>query len=206
MPETQDLFRVWQSCPAFGRTQNHTAMSYTKRRVEFTDARLMGTLRRFHDGGSEPAVGVTITRLIANTRFEREHGEQLALLGQPLVHVATFGLHSLARYFQKAFQPSEARLIEAMWNVFGASQVIQPGVQKFSIPLRDGDGHWYGMLHTAQGHGEHGEPGRMDDPYVSIDVRTYHGDRDHRAISLEAARLEELPDAGRRDGRASQPA
>jgi hypothetical protein len=128
--------------------------------------------------------------LIADTRFEREHCKRLALLGQPLVHVAVFGLHGVARYFQRAFQPSEPALIAAMWHVFWfAGQVIQPGVHKFSIPLPSG-GHWYGTLQPAQGHGEYGEPGRMDDPYVSIDVRTYHGDRNHRAISLEAMPLE----------------
>jgi hypothetical protein len=107
LPECQDLFRVWQGCPAFGRIQNHTSMRYSKRRVEFHDAGLMGTLRHFDDGGTEQAVGVTVTRLIADTRFSVQAGERSALLGQPLVHVAVFGLHSIARYFQKSFQQSE---------------------------------------------------------------------------------------------------
>jgi hypothetical protein len=141
-PECIDLFALWSGCPAFGRIHNYTCWEYTKRRIEYADARLVTTLRRFPDGGTEPAVSVAIVRLIGDMRFERsENGGINTLLAQPINNIVVVGLHALARYFQKAFHPSEAALIVSLWDTFTlARQALQPGAFRFAIPVGSG-GH-----------------------------------------------------------------
>jgi hypothetical protein len=113
--------------------------------VEYADARLTTTKRQFVDGGTEPAVAVSIVRLIGDMRFSRnDNGGIDTILSQPVNNIVVVGLHALARYFQKAFQPSEAALIRSLWDTFGlARQALRPGAFRFAIPC-GGGGHWHG--------------------------------------------------------------
>jgi hypothetical protein len=176
-PECIDLLRHWQSSDKlFGQPPGHTAkMDFSKKRVEIIDFRLLSiTTRKAHWAGDarESGVDLTLIRLIGEHRGGYSHVER------KLQSIASFSLHALARYYQRAFRPSDDALVMAIWGVItGALALITGDQSEFSLPVPDNGGNWWGRMVTGyvtdfDDEEDEGEP----EPLDSLDIRTFYTD------------------------------
>jgi hypothetical protein len=172
-PECLDLLRRWRSIEVFGRAPLDAVFNYTKRRVEITDFRMICVVSRGRDWAEdarESNVDLALVRLIAETGIEHGHVEQ------KVRSLASFSLHALARYYQRAFRPSDEALIDAMWGVMpSVLDIFHGDEQQFTIPVPDNGGNWWGRLVTGY-RTDLDAPDWEGEAADVLDIRTFYTD------------------------------
>ena len=117
---------------------------------------------------AESGISITMVRLTADGKEGT-----VALDAQSL---ATFSLHALARYYQRAFQSSDDALVAAMWGVLPNIKelITSTTVDEFGLPVVAAGGHWFGWINPVVHMGANNELVGQND---ALNVRTFHTDR-----------------------------
>lgn len=172
LPECRDLFRQWQAVKAFGQMQRSAAsMDFAKKRVEIIDTRLTNVLSQldiWDKDAREAGLGLSLIQTVADSEGIR----------QTLHIVASFNLHALARYWQRAFRPSDEALVAAIWGVVPQVMPILRGEQnEFAIPWPPSGGHWFGQIVCSYSVDHHFVADDNSKPTRELGIRTFHTER-----------------------------
>jgi hypothetical protein len=176
----QKWLTEWRRFQGFGQSRPVAELLWSKRRVEFRDMRLATMSVRnasWDEDERELSVGVMVRRLVwEGTRHENT-------VYTNATGIMQFGIHALARYFQKGFQPTEAGLTAAIWSAVNCRELHDvydsPDVD-FSLPVPSG-GRWYGRWVRVQSVDTREELNQQIDRVQAkpeLAVRTFHCDKD----------------------------
>ena len=164
----------WRSFQGFGQSRPVAELLWSKRRVEFRDMRLATMSVRnaaWDEDERELSVGIMVRRLVwEGTRHENT-------VYTNATGIMEFGIHALARYFQKGFHPTEAGLTAAIWSAVNCRELHDVD---FSLPVPSG-GRWYGRWVRVQSMDTREELNQQIDRAQTkpeVVVRTFHCDKD----------------------------
>ena len=174
-----DLLRAWRACRPFGYLPDLVAdLDFSKHQITIRDLRLIASMERnadWKEGYLEDSIAVTEFRLVGKSKKTPEGA--LCSLRWHLNMVASFSLHALARYYQRAIRPSDDALISSMY----ATTLAPPSIMRkdrddmfmpFAIPFEAAEGHWFGevkLMHPIEPE-EQGIPAEQP----TLCIRTFH--------------------------------
>jgi hypothetical protein len=170
-PECHDLLRLWQQAGQTYGQINAPRMQYEKRLVQFRSLRLLsaeGQSEAWADDEREAGLSMAMVQLSADSKT--------GLVQLKAQAMATFSLHAMARFYQRAFHASDDTLVSAIWSIMPSIKrlISTTTIDEFGVPVREAGGHWFGWINPVIHVDADGTDRHQGD---ALNVRTFHADR-----------------------------